>query len=249
MPRAATPTRPSGRWLQQLRGDPTPWLLEESNPAVRWQTLRHILDRPADEPAVQWAQAGIITWEPIQRIISRQYGDGGWGTAADTARVLSLLAELGLPADDPAAGRACHYLMRSLNPDGGFWGMRPAGVAWPWQPQSSCLPALALFALLRFGLGEDARVQAGVRRLAESSLAEGCRCQRQRGGLCWWGTVCTLRALSEAGDRSGAVAEAADAAADLLLSVPYWDAAHPAARDTRWTAFSFPCSSGRMCWR
>ncbi len=241
MPCTAIRKRPPNPWLQQLRTDPLPWLLEESNPAVRWQALRYLLDRPEEEPAVQWARAGIASWEPVQAILACQLDDGSWKTPAGTARVLWLLAKIGLPAGHPAAGRACRYLMQSLNTDGSFCGMlRPTGVAWPWRRQAPCLPGLAIFALLRFGWGGDARVQAAINHLAERTLADSWKCQGRREGPCWWAAACTLRALAETGDRSGPVAEAMDRAIELLLSVPYWDIAHPAARDPRWTAFSFP---------
>ena len=39
-------------WLEAVRGDPIPWLLEAENPSIRYGTLTRLLDRPAHDPEV-----------------------------------------------------------------------------------------------------------------------------------------------------------------------------------------------------
>lgn len=45
--------------MQNLNGDPLPWLLDPENPSVRYWILIDILDRPADAPEVQEARAAL----------------------------------------------------------------------------------------------------------------------------------------------------------------------------------------------
>ena len=39
-------------WLSLLKADPLSYLLAAPTPAVRWWTLRDLLDRPAGDPEV-----------------------------------------------------------------------------------------------------------------------------------------------------------------------------------------------------
>jgi hypothetical protein len=43
-------------WLFLLKADPIPYLLAAPEPAVRWWTLRDLLDRPPDDPEVVLAR-------------------------------------------------------------------------------------------------------------------------------------------------------------------------------------------------
>jgi hypothetical protein len=47
-------------WTTVLAADPTEWLLEESNPSIRYLTLKNIFDRRDADPAVQRAKAEIM---------------------------------------------------------------------------------------------------------------------------------------------------------------------------------------------
>ena len=58
-------------WRESLRAEPIPWLLEPENLAVRYSTLRDLLDRPANHPDVLQAQAADY-------LLSRQLPDGSW---------------------------------------------------------------------------------------------------------------------------------------------------------------------------
>jgi hypothetical protein len=82
------------------------WLLD-SDPSVRWQVMRGLLDAPADEVAAE--RARVATEGAGARLLALQDADGRWGGAAwnrgwdSTMHVLSLLRELGL---DPASAEA-----------------------------------------------------------------------------------------------------------------------------------------------
>jgi hypothetical protein len=40
-------------WTKFLKADPTDWLLEESNPSVRYLTLTNIIDKKKTDPKVR----------------------------------------------------------------------------------------------------------------------------------------------------------------------------------------------------
>ncbi len=65
-------------WRSLLKGDPVPWLLERSDPAVRAQTLRSLLERGPRDPELREAQQRAMTTPPISTILRRQRPEGGW---------------------------------------------------------------------------------------------------------------------------------------------------------------------------
>src|SRR4051794_32388810 len=80
------------------------WLLD-SDPSIRWQTMRDLLGAPAEQVAAE--RARVATEGVGARLLALQGADGSWAGAAwnrgwdSTMHVLSLLRELGLdPAGD-----------------------------------------------------------------------------------------------------------------------------------------------------
>ena len=69
-------------WKSLLRADPTDWLLEESDPSVRYFTLRWLLDRPEDDQEVISASRSIAESEPVRRLLGGQKPEGYWGPDA-----------------------------------------------------------------------------------------------------------------------------------------------------------------------
>ncbi len=67
-------------WKNLLNSDPTDWLLEESNPSIRYYTLRWLLDLPESDPDVSFAVQSIAQSAPIQKLLSRQRPEGYWGS-------------------------------------------------------------------------------------------------------------------------------------------------------------------------
>ena len=82
------------------------WLLE-SDPAIRWQVMRDLIDAPADRVAAE--RAKVATEGAGAQLLALQGSDGRWGGAAwnrgwdSTMHVLTLLREMGVdPAGDEA---------------------------------------------------------------------------------------------------------------------------------------------------
>lgn len=82
------------------------WLLD-SDPSIRWQVLRDLLDAPADEVAAEREKVAVAG--AGARLLALQAADGRWGGAAwnlgwdSTMHSLMLLRDLGL---DPASPQA-----------------------------------------------------------------------------------------------------------------------------------------------
>jgi len=57
------------------------WLMEESNPSVRYFTLRDLLGRGEYDPLLQAARLSIPTSKIVRKIFSMQKPGGYWGNA------------------------------------------------------------------------------------------------------------------------------------------------------------------------
>jgi hypothetical protein len=99
-------TNPAKRQVPKSKSSVIRWLLD-SDPSVRWQVMRDLIDAPADEVAAE--RAKVATQGAGARLLALQAPDGRWGGAAwnrgwnSTMHVLSLLREMGL---DPASDQA-----------------------------------------------------------------------------------------------------------------------------------------------
>jgi hypothetical protein len=88
------------------------WLLD-SDPSIRWQVMRDLMEAPADQ--VKAERARVATEGVGAQLLALQAADGRWGGAAwnrgwnSTMHVLWLLRHLGL---DPASAEACRALDR-----------------------------------------------------------------------------------------------------------------------------------------
>ncbi|MBI2303058.1 MAG: hypothetical protein HYU66_29475 [Armatimonadetes bacterium] len=159
-----------------LRGDPFPWLLEPSNPCVRWRTLRELLDRPDDDPEVREAADAIYRWPPIRSLLDLAADPAGypWPAgvrrgAAQTVRDLGQLTRLGVPPGAPVLEAAAARLKEHL----------------PDNRSSDCYLPQMVMGLLRYGDPADPDLPALVEKvIANEVLADGNRPPTGGGGSC-----------------------------------------------------------------
>ncbi|MEM2935577.1 MAG: hypothetical protein QW231_00170 [Candidatus Bathyarchaeia archaeon] len=64
--------------IQMLKEGPIDWLLEWSNPSVRYFTLRDILDKSEDDLQVIAARRAIPNSLTVAKIMAKQSPDGYW---------------------------------------------------------------------------------------------------------------------------------------------------------------------------
>ncbi len=113
-------------WKKLLKADPTDWLLEESDPGVRYLALRDIVD--ADEKEVKTARREAHREGPIAVILDNMSLEGWWlhpgfvynpkcqGTSWS---IISLAQMGGSIEEDKRIGAACNYLLDSALSKGG----------------------------------------------------------------------------------------------------------------------------------
>ncbi len=230
-------------WRDRLHGDPLPWLLEESNPAVRHLALRHLLGRDDDDPDVRTARAAALRADPIAAILAAQDPAGWWVEAGRRVQPEvhrhRLAAHLPRPARRrswraPRIRAACEYVLDHSQARTGGFGC--SGVAREAPPPPStvihCLNGNLLRALIGFGRLDDERVQRAIAWQAAATTGEGephwtavtpgpgFRCGANEGLPCGWGAVKALLALARIPPerRSPAVARAIEASVGFLLS-------------------------------
>jgi len=249
-----------------LRSDPLPWLLEldPANPAVRYFTLRDLLDRPKDDPELRQAWVDIMTTGPVPAILAAQHPDGYWvkpGTGYSpkyraTGWQIIFLAELGVDPADERVKRGCEYLLsHTLTTIGAF------SVYQPPVPSGAvhCLNGNLLYALSGLGYADDPRVRAAFDWLARAITGEegvlyyksgtvgpGFACGVNLGQPCGWGATKALKALSAVprDQRTPSMQRAIEVAVEFLLSRDPAVADYPYTErvSSSWFKFGFPLS-------
>ncbi|MDD5338075.1 MAG: nitrogen fixation protein NifH [Dehalococcoidales bacterium] len=161
-------------WKKRLKADPTDWLLEESDPGVRYLALRDIAD--GDEKEVKAARAKAHRERPIAVILDNMNPAGYWIAAgsvyANKCRgpvwsVISL-AELGATVEeDKRVGVACDYIIKnSLLKSGQF---SPGRIP---NNMGLCLQGNMLISLPELGC-KDKRLETAYEYAARRVTGEG----------------------------------------------------------------------------
>lgn len=247
------------------------WLLEKSNPSVRYFTLQHLLDRPEDDREVQSARRAIMRSDPVKKILAAQNSEGYWVKPGSgyspkyqsTVWQILFLAELGADGLNPSTGsrqvrRGVEYLLSHAPADhGGFSAnadARPSGAV-------HCLNGNLIWALTALGFGADGRVARAVDWLTGSVTGEGFDrwyestvagpgfvCGVNMSQPCAWGAVKALRALATLrvppALQTAKAQKAKATAAEFFLSRDVANADYPYSRriSGEWFKFGFPLS-------
>lgn len=251
------------RWHSHLNADPTDWLLEESNPSIRYFTLRTVLDEPEASSDVEAARQAIMASEPVMTILAAQSDQGYWlndrgaysGKYRSTGWQIPFLAELGADGADERIRRGCEYVLsHAQSTSGGFShsGRAPSGVL-------HCMNGGALRALIRLGYVDDARVQSAlnwlasavtgqgeVRYYASGTSGPGFACAINLKQPCAWGAIKALSALAEVPSdrRTPQMRDAIRVGVDFLLGRDLSVADYPYTErvSSTWFKFGFPLS-------
>ncbi|HII40359.1 MAG TPA: terpene cyclase/mutase family protein [Thermoplasmata archaeon] len=161
----------------QITPEVLEWLLEPSQPAVRFATLVDLLDRGQKDPDVREARAAIPTRGWARDILRSQRPEGHWESREDlyrpkyTATIwrLIVLADLGMTAGDARVRRACErFLSEYAREDGGF--DTPGST---WVRSELCLTGNLARTLMRCGFGDDTRVRSAYEWLVDHQMEDG----------------------------------------------------------------------------
>ena len=163
-------------WLEDVKGNPLDWLLEEDESGTRYLALRDLVGLGAEDAQLCAAQRSTHERGPIAAILARQDPRGYWIEPGpgynpkyrSTVWALIQLAQMGASAAlDERIGRGCEYLLGQALAAGGQWSASgaPSGTA-------DCLQGNLCWALTALGC-EDPRLGRAFDWLARSVTGEG----------------------------------------------------------------------------
>ena len=163
------------------------WLLEPSDPSVRFWALKDLAGKAPGDPDVREAQAGVAESAPVKKILAAQSPGGWWEGERDmylpkytaSTHSLLILAELGAPRS-PAVERGVEHIFRFQRDSGHFFTELPAtarGYA-SAVTDGICLDANVLRYLAHFGYLDDPRTRRLLGFVArDHSPDAGWRCR------------------------------------------------------------------------
>jgi hypothetical protein len=192
------------------------WLLE-SDPAIRWQTMRDLTDA---SPEVVAAERARVAREGLgAEILARQEADGSWRREKapkwlSTLFTLQLLRAMGIDPGDAAVKAAMARAEGSLrwNDNGGCWDVRPAetgGNPFFEGEEEPCING----GVLAFGSYFGHPTERLAQRLVSEQLEDGgwnCEAPGSRRSS-FHTTICVLEGLLEYGRAVGHAPEVTEA--------------------------------------
>jgi hypothetical protein len=197
-PRKSQAPKPDGSVIE--------WLLQ-SDPSIRWQVMRDLIDAPAEEVAAERARVATDGWGAT--ILAAQAGDGTWPgdprfPEYATLRTLLLLHDMGL---DPSSQQARRLVARVRSSVQWLMNITPdelpkdKDISWWHKPffegeVEPCINGRAVTIGAYFG--ED--MQPLVERLLNEQMADGgWNCEQESGSIrgSFHSTICVLEGLLE----------------------------------------------------
>jgi hypothetical protein len=159
------------------------WLLEDSQPSVRYLTLRELLDRPPEDPEVKEAAKGITKVGWARDILDEQAPGGYWVGAENLYRpkyiatnwMLLILSDLGLTRDEPRIAKSSELWMKRFSAlDGGFDSSMKGNPKYG----HLCITGNTARALVKFGYVDHPRVRKAFEWFVKNQAELG-------GWSCW----------------------------------------------------------------
>ncbi|MEP7003686.1 MAG: hypothetical protein ABI888_04025 [Chloroflexota bacterium] len=234
-------------WQTLVRGDPLPWLLEKSDPAVRALTLRQLLDRGPRDSDLRETQQRAMSSPPISTLLKRERADGSWPGPSMYAPKYQgshwsnlLLIEYGADPGDPRVRRAARRVLEDLvDPE-------KSGVGWVFAQDHgvSCFVGNVVRYVAAAGYGADTRIEPLVQRLVRDSKKYDAACAINGDEPCAWGyarLIWGLAALPESA-RTREVERTLRRGVEFLLTYKIERGRYPTATEPSylWRQLSFP---------
>lgn len=185
------------------------WLLDPTEPSVRYRTLVELLGRDRADAEVQEAGRQIYESKPVKTLLNSMHPDGYWlqrnratggvtgqdveyGCFGSTHFCLAYCAELGLNRFNPLIEKAALRYLGLQKDDG------------DWYSHLSCLYCYNIRTFILLGYREDKRVQKAIDMMLGTARPDGgYLCDLHEKGMgkppksCIRGSVKALLALSE----------------------------------------------------
>ncbi len=232
--------------MSKTASAPIDWLLE-GEPYIEYRTRLDLLNEAENRPDVKKSRQAMLADRKVQALVSELTNWPGTviashRSASQPFHKLAFLADLGLRSTDLGVTAIADRVMAHQSGEGPF--QLPVNVAtgkgaagretWAW---ALCDAPLSVYALTKFGLGEQRAVKVAAAYLAALARSNGwpCAVSKELGDFrgpgrkddpCPFATLATLKALSESDKlRDG---PACKAGAETLLNL--WGASktdHP----------------------
>ncbi len=153
----------------------TEWLLEPSQPTVRYLTLTRLLGKTDSRPEVRSAHTALAKDPWVVSVLDRRDPAGWWGHPRNrleprflgTHWSLLALADLGVTRTIPEIATSCEYWMGNSPLEGGGVGGLGKGKG------HHCYTANMARALIRMGYDEDPRIRRTMEWLVHTAHPKG----------------------------------------------------------------------------
>lgn len=150
------------------------WLLEESQPSVRYLALTRLMGRDESDPEVADARVQIPKKGWASEILAKEDPGGWWANAENAYQpkyissnwMLLILADLGMRRDQGVSLACERWIEQFSKPDGGFGSPK-------WSKGHLCTTGNMARALVQFGYAEHPKVKAAFRWMVENSAEKG----------------------------------------------------------------------------
>lgn len=226
-------------WIKVLYSDVIPWLMERSDPAVRYWTLTKLLGRAEEDAQVIETRQAIMERGPAVEILSHYAGDGRWEGEksyytykyTSTHWQLLLLTELAADGRDERIAAACQRMINEVHSEA-------RSTIWP------CFHGNLIGYLHALGYGQDERVQQFGAELADAGVTKKWRCEINDDIPCAWGTARAMWGFGQipASQRGDAIQEAIDSGVRFLGRFKLREGNYPSnsPRHKLWDRLNFP---------
>jgi hypothetical protein len=155
-------------WKDNLKGDRTEWLLEPSDPSVRYWALKDLQGLEEDDPDVVAARDAVMESPTVAAILGAMNPEGYWMNQDDmylpkytaSTHQLLILAELGARRT-PEIGKAVEHVFRFQRNSGHFLTKLPKTEKGKDSAvkDGCCFDGNVLQYLVHFGYLDDSRTQ------------------------------------------------------------------------------------------
>jgi hypothetical protein len=224
--------------------DPIAWLLE-GDPAIRWQVMRDLKQRPESEVERERNKIARTGWG--RQLLDLQAADGTWAGGLYTPKFTSstytllLLRAMGLPQNNQGARKGASKLLNAgLYKDGGFNLWAPRRTV-----SETCVTGMALQIASHFQPAGDHRERLVAHLLDQQMDDGGWNCRRFRGDThsSLHTTISVLEGLLDYENAGGSqpVRQARERAHEFLYAHRMYRS-HRTGKiiDERMTRFAFP---------
>jgi hypothetical protein len=155
-------------WKDRLKEDRTEWLLEPSDPSVRYWALKDLLDLEEDHTDVAAARDAVMESPTVTALLAAMNPEGYWENQDDmylpkytaSTHQLLILAELGARRT-PMIEKAVEHIFRFQRNSGHFLTKLPKTERGRDSAvkDGCCFDGNVLYYLIRFGYLDDPRTQ------------------------------------------------------------------------------------------